>query len=126
MMEDPNWIVVWARLKDKFGDNGIIAVGAIHINGDIATVDNWLMSCRVFGRQVEDEMMNLFVTAVDARGATRIRGSYKSTQKNKIVEDLYARMGFESMEEASESNLWSLEISRYSRKPTKIRTREVQ
>ncbi len=126
MMADPNWIVVWARLKDKFGDNGIIAVGAIHIDGDIATVDNWLMSCRVFGRQVEDEMTNLFVAAVAARGATRIRGCYKPTQKNKIVEDLYARMGFETTEATPESSLWSLEISRYSRKPTKIKTREMQ
>jgi len=126
MMVDPNWIVVWARLKDKFGDNGIIAVGALHIDGDNVTVDNWLMSCRVFGRQVEDEMMNLFVAAASARGVARIRGGYKSTPKNGIVENLYARLGFESIEATPESALWSLEISRYSPKPTRIRSREMQ
>ncbi len=46
------------RLKDKFGDNGIISVAAVkRVSSSDARIDLWLMSCRVLGRKVEDAIM---------------------------------------------------------------------
>jgi FkbH-like protein len=127
MAGDPSFVTVQARLKDKFGDNGIIAVAVMKIDSGVAIIDNWLMSCRVFGRQVEDAMMNLFVSEAADRGAATLRGIYKPTAKNHIVEGIYARMGFEpdESEPAPVEKTWSLAIAAYAPRATKIEVRKV-
>jgi FkbH-like protein len=46
------------RLKDKFGDNGIISVAAVARASELeARIDLWLMSCRVLGRKVEEAIL---------------------------------------------------------------------
>ena len=56
---DPGTITLWLRLTDRFGDNGLIGtvVARPLDEGDRAagrfTIESWLMSCRVLGRQVE-------------------------------------------------------------------------
>lgn len=127
MINDPSWIVIKARLKDKFGDNGIITLGFIQVEGHIATIDNWVMSCRVFGRQVEDEMMNIFVNAIKVQvpEVTTLRGVYKPTAKNAVVADLYPRLGFSPVIISQKCSTWYLHIVEYLRKSTKMNVREV-
>jgi FkbH-like protein len=129
MAADPDWILLTARLKDKFGDNGIVALGFIHNEEGVGFIDTWVMSCRVFGRRLEDEMMNLFVAQLRAHPAApaSLKGWYKPTPKNSIVRDLYARLGF-SMEQQDDSQgtLWSLDIANYSRRITQISVKEQQ
>ena len=83
------------RLLDRFGDNGIIAIiiGRMTDPG-IVTIDTWLMSCRVLGRQVEATTLNLVAAQALALGATTLRGVYIPTAKNGMVRDHYARLGF--------------------------------
>ena len=52
------------RLLDKFGDNGLVSAMILrpdHTQPEILEIDNWVMSCRVFGRQLEFEAMNIAV-----------------------------------------------------------------
>lgn len=48
------------RLRDRFGDNGIISIVICRDDGHDWYIDTWLMSCRVLGRQVERALLNLF------------------------------------------------------------------
>ena len=44
------------RLLDRFGDNGLVSAMILHSDParpKSLTIDNWVMSCRVFGRQLE-------------------------------------------------------------------------
>jgi predicted enzyme involved in methoxymalonyl-ACP biosynthesis len=56
-MQDKRTMTLQFRLKDKFGDNGIIAVIFARPDerwpADTLFIDTWLMSCRVLGRGVE-------------------------------------------------------------------------
>jgi FkbH-like protein len=83
------------RLKDKFGDNGIISVAAVALAsaGD-ARIDLWLMSCRVLGRKVEEAILADLAARARALGAHRLIGEYRPTAKNELVCDLYPRLGF--------------------------------
>ena len=52
------------RLKDRFGDNGLVsAMILLPAEGakDCFEIDTWVMSCRVFGRDLEAEAMNIAV-----------------------------------------------------------------
>lgn len=92
---------VWTcafKLRDKFGDYGLIGVIFAVKDGaedNLWEIDTWLMSCRVLGRQMEQFMINEVINQLGERGATRIRGVYMPTKKNGMVADLYTRLGFE-------------------------------
>jgi FkbH-like protein len=82
------------RLKDRFGDHGLISIVIGAVDGDTLVVDTWLMSCRVLKRQVEDEVLNELARRALARGLKRLRGVYIPTAKNDMVKEHYPRLGF--------------------------------
>jgi FkbH-like protein len=83
------------RLKDKFGDNGIISVAAVARDSQLdARIDLWLMSCRVLGRKVEEAILADLAARARSLGARRLIGEYLPTAKNELVRDLYPRLGF--------------------------------
>jgi FkbH-like protein len=95
VMADPEAFGLQLRLLDRFGDNGVIAIiiGRLDANKDLS-VDTWLMSCRVLGRQVEPTTLNLIAAEAQRLGARRVIGEYIPTRKNGMVKDHYARLGF--------------------------------
>jgi FkbH-like protein len=99
------------RLKDKFGDNGIISVVGVskEKNAD-ARIDLWLMSCRVFGRKVEHAILADIAERAREWGARRLIGEYIATPKNDIVRDLYVRLGFEQSDRKGNSVFFQLSL----------------
>ena len=57
---DPSALTLQVRLRDRFGDSGMIAVliarRSEHQGEPAVDIDTWLMSCRVLGRKVEEVM----------------------------------------------------------------------
>lgn len=98
---DPRWITLYARLADRFGDNGLIAVLMARIDetqgSRDALVASWLMSCRVLGRGVEQACLNVLAGAARARGVSRLIGQYRPTEKNGMVAMLYPGLGFSEL-----------------------------
>ena len=95
IMADAKSFGLQIRLLARFGDNGIIAIviGRM-LDGEAVTIDTWLMSCRVLGRQVEPTTLNLVAAQARALGARRLIGEYIPTKKNGMVRDHYAKLGF--------------------------------
>ncbi len=86
----------YCRLKDRFGDFGIIGITITRTTApEQWDIDTWLMSCRVLGREVEAAMLHDLVTRARAQGITTLRASFAPTQKNAMVANLYDRLGFE-------------------------------
>jgi FkbH-like protein len=125
------------RLKDVYGDSGMIAVvlcepatdarlavEGFRVTGVAASdlyIDMWLMSCRVLGRQVDEAMMNVLVEQARRRGVRRIFGQYIPTAKNAMVREHYGRMGFEPVETAANgTTLWVLDVDSYQTRATQI------
>ena len=99
VMADPGIITLQVRLTDRFGDNGTIAILIVRPSADAeATIDTWLMSCRVLGRRVEEACLNALVADCQARGIHRLVGVYKPTEKNSMVRDLFPRLGFTAID----------------------------
>ena len=71
------------RVADKFGDSGLTGIISIDIQGDRAQIIDFILSCRVFGRQIEDVMI---VTAIERARDLNIKevyAEYIPTPKNK-------------------------------------------
>ncbi|WP_432484824.1 HAD-IIIC family phosphatase [Kineococcus esterisolvens] len=100
----PDWHAQVVRLRDRFADHGVVGVllarRVDEPGGAVLEVDSWLMSCRVIGRTLEDEMFGVLVRQARALGCARLRGAYVPTAKNSQVAGLYERLGFSRQEGA--------------------------
>ncbi|MDY7222405.1 HAD family hydrolase [Halalkalibacterium halodurans] len=94
MGESSREVIFTFGLTDRFGDNGL--VGYVHIEKSerLWVIRNFVMSCRVFKRQVESEVLRLLVEQAKAEGIHTIAGIYRPTVKNQLVSSFYEEHGF--------------------------------
>ena len=98
------------RLSDIFGDNGMISVVICKPSGNERwEIDTWLMSCRVLGRKVEHMVLRKIVEHAHTAGVHKLSGTYRPTERNKLVVDHYAKLGFTKVRE-EESGLTEWEL----------------
>jgi FkbH-like protein len=107
MLTSPDWWWHWFKLSDRYGDHGLIGVISAQRNDTIWTVDLFLMSCRVLGREVENFMAATLWNAAQNAGAQELRANYIPTSKNILVEDLLPRLGFKPHGECKSSGAQS-------------------
>jgi FkbH-like protein len=118
------------RLKDRFADNGMIAILVIDRtlqNGAKAwSIDTWLMSCRVLKRGVEHAVLNILADLARNDGATSLIGTYIPTAKNGVVATHYADLGFAAAgaledhpatEDGRTASQWVMSLDAFSPKP---------
>lgn len=105
-----NTITLYGRLEDKFGDNGIVTAIIANADGDNLDIELWMMSCRVFKRELEFAMFDQLIAAAKARGIQTITGSYFKTAKNAIVADFYDSLGFEKIAQNGDDSVWRYEV----------------
>ncbi|HZE42203.1 MAG TPA: HAD-IIIC family phosphatase [Steroidobacteraceae bacterium] len=108
--DDPTVFTLQVRLSDIFGDNGMISV-VICRPGDAGDwqIDTWLMSCRVLGRKVEHMVLREMLKHARTAGILKLVGTYRPTDRNKLVVDHYAKLGFtKTAEEESGLTRWEL------------------
>jgi FkbH-like protein len=101
------------RLKDTFGDNGMIAVVICRKNLNFWEIDTWLMSCRVLGRKVEIAILNEIVRNAKAERISKLKGTYIPTARNTIVTDHYKKLGFTKISEDMGCETWELDVAGY-------------
>lgn len=110
----PNYIRLYGKLIDKFGDNGVVSVVIGEKREDTLHIDLWLMSCRVLKRDMEQAMLDTLIEKCRQNGISKIRGYYYPTKKNGMVRELYGTFGFTKISEDENGNtVWELPIEGY-------------
>jgi FkbH-like protein len=102
-------VPLWASLRDRFGDHGLISIVVAWPEEDTLRISDWLMSCRVLGRGVEQFLMNRVVSMARDLNLSRLTGEYIPSAKNGMVKDFWAQFGFES----SDGLKWVLSTAGY-------------
>lgn len=121
LIDDPDYIGFSVRLKDRFGDHGLISIVIGRNAGGTMEIDTWLMSCRVLKRQVEDEALNELVRLAKERGCAKIEGIYRRTAKNEMVRDFFGNMGFTLTAENEREREFELALEKFEPLPTRIK-----
>jgi len=109
--------VLVLRLKDRFGDSGIVGVAVLRYDGPGVLIDTFLLSCRVIGRGVEDVLLKTCLDAARARGCERVTGLYLPTKKNAQVASFYRDRQFARMADGTEAARYQWTWDRPARKP---------
>mgnify|MGYP001075291194 FL=1 len=95
--KNDNYLTLYFTLKDQFGGYGIVAVVILEKQEQAVFVDTLLMSCRVLKRGMEEFLFNTIVETVQNAGYACIEAEYLPTPKNRMVQDLYPRFGFQEI-----------------------------
>jgi FkbH-like protein len=125
MERDSGCFTLQVRLSDRFGDNGMISVVICRERPSQSwEIDTWLMSCRVLGRGVESMVLNEILHHARGRGIHRLSGTYIPTERNKLVEDHYRKLGFTPLGQSETgATEWVLDVETASVDDAPMRVR---
>jgi FkbH-like protein len=87
---------LWAiSVSDRFGDAGLTGILSVEANDAGCQIVDFVLSCRVMGRKVEESLLALAVQWANERGLGKLTAAVKPTAKNKPCQDFFASSGFD-------------------------------
>ena len=104
------------RVSDKFGKSGLTGIASIERLGNEAVVTDYVLSCRVMGRRVEEAIVHQITESARKLGAKKLKAIYKPTPKNQPCLDFWRSSGFEYENE----NIFVWDLSKPYPKPEAI------
>ena len=115
ILADANKKVYLYRVEDRFGDNGVVAAVIVDRSGEPARIEEFVMSCRVMGKNIEYAIMDDIEKDLLHQGVTRLQGIYLPTPKNKPVSQLYEQLGYQKTGDTGEGGtLYELPLAEAS------------
>jgi FkbH-like protein len=104
------------RVSDKFGDSGLAGIISIEIGDKMARIVDFILSCRVMGRKIEETMLYTAINYAMTQGCEDLRAEYLATTKNKPCLTFFENSGFQH----NGNNLFSWILSNDYEKPEHI------
>jgi FkbH-like protein len=88
------------RVSYRFGDSGLSGIISLELCADSANIVDFLMSCRVMGRQIEETMLHVAVEHVRAHSRIKqINAELIPTERNRPCREFWQRSGFTEVAE---------------------------
>lgn len=101
----PNHELWTISVGDKLGDAGLTGLLGITFEHGVARIVDYVLSCRVMGRKVEETIVAFAVDRARARDADEVAATYLPTPKNKPCLSFWKSSGFE-LDEAQSTFRW--------------------
>ncbi len=121
MQDTLHWTPLCASLSDRLGDHGLICVLTCEKTGDELAIRDWLMSCRVLKRTVEQYLMTEVFRIARESGLRRVTGEFIPTAKNAMVSDFFVQFGFREMfRDPDGRTQWALDVADFEAPVTYI------
>jgi len=88
---------LWAfRVADKFEDAGLTGIISVAVEHEEARIVDFVLSCRVMGRQIEEAMLHQAVEHARSLGLKTLSAEYIPTAKNAPTLRFFERSGLEN------------------------------
>jgi FkbH-like protein len=108
---------VWTfRVSDRFGDSGLTGILSIEIGDNTAWVADFVLSCRVMGRKVEETMLFKAVQQARVSQCEGLHLEYLPTTKNKPCLRFLQNAGLEPKRE----DLFCWSLTQHYEKPDPV------
>lgn len=79
--------------SDRFGDMGLVGVIGVAVTGTQGHLVDFILSCRVMGRKIEDAMIHLAIDELQRMGASEVEAKYLPTARNRPTLDVLRGIG---------------------------------
>lgn len=103
LMNNKEYSCYSVRCKDKFGDYGIISFIAFHIENDTATITDFVISCRVAKKKVENAIIRAMANQLSDKGIRELHAYLIITKKNGPLTDVFKELPFEEVSQDEKS-----------------------
>ncbi|WSI54006.1 HAD-IIIC family phosphatase [Streptomyces platensis] len=120
----PGHHVLAIHAGDRFGDNGVVGAVFLRRDGEIAHLDNFLLSCRVFSRGIENACLSAVLRHARAGGARAVQAAYRPTAKNAKVRNFYPRSGFVQVSDDGTEAVFRHDLTEIADTPDHLRLTE--
>jgi len=95
IIKDKRYSINLMHLKDEFGDHGLTGLQIVKkLDNKFCLIDSLMLSCRVFGRFVENWMLHKIFQQAKKEGIKIIVTEYRKTQKNNIALEFLKKNNF--------------------------------
>ena len=112
---DPAGHAIVVRVRDRFGDAGVVGLALARTQAETCVIDSLLLSCRVIGRGIETALLAQIAQHAAHLGATRLIGEFIPSKKNAPAASFFADHGFASLlsqpDETSGSLFYTLDLT---------------
>ena len=100
-----DWIKMDSRsmlavsVSDRFGDMGLVGIVGVEANDSKGQLVDFILSCRVMGRKVEETLIHLAMDALKHLGAVSMEAHYLATPRNRPTLDVFRASGLKEISE---------------------------
>ena len=94
LINDPDNLCYSFRCRDKFGDYGIVAFLSLHLDGNMAVIKDFVISCRVEKKKVEEACICSLREVLKKRGISQISAKLIKTKKNGPIAAVFDDLPF--------------------------------
>lgn len=114
-MDNENNLVITFGVEDRFGGYGLTGLCIICCNQSdrSSTIDSFLMSCRIIGRNIELAFFDYLISLLKKRNIHFLRTIYLETRKNVQVELFYEKIGCELIKATDNEKIYCLKLNKY-------------
>lgn len=119
-LSQPKHGVIVLQSNDRFGDYGQIGCIFYHIEKQSLCIDNFILSCRIFSRQVEIAALNHLLNWAYEQGLKEVRAKYIPTLKNTKVASFYSNHGFICVNDTPQQSRYCRELKDFVPLPAHI------
>jgi FkbH-like protein len=95
----PQHSLLAVSASDRFGDMGLVAVLGVEVVGSRGRLVDFILSCRIMGRRVEETMIHLAISEVARLGGIDLQAHYLPTSRNRPTLDVLRSAGLSEVEE---------------------------
>ncbi|MCL4298378.1 MAG: HAD-IIIC family phosphatase [Anaerolineae bacterium] len=81
------------RVSDRFGDAGLTGIASLEVDGTVGRIVDFVLSCRVMGRKVEEMMLATVINHARELGLAEVYARYIPTPKNKPCLSFFEQSG---------------------------------
>jgi FkbH-like protein len=81
------------RARDRFGDYGIVGIAAVEL-GAVAQLRDFVVSCRIAKKRVENAWFQSLFTTIDALGYADVVAEFVPTARNGVLLHTLEELGF--------------------------------
>ena len=108
----PGGLAVAVRVRDRFGDAGVVGLALARSRGTACVIDSLVLSCRVIGRGIESALLAHLAQQASHLGATHLIGECIPSKKNAPAANFYPEHGFQPVSnEGSDTLIYKLDLS---------------
>lgn len=98
--EEPHNSIYTFNVSDRFGDFGLVGLASFTLDGSNARIADFVMSCRVMGKKIEEALLGYTIARAQAAGADQIYAPAEDGPRNGPAKSFFTAK-YKSAEEKS-------------------------